>query len=79
MGTAEKARELCDTLAGELDTPTHYDQHRLCKRWGRGAEAMDTFIEKLQPAGHEASRTHYGGTTVKTDADVGEIREATAE
>jgi tRNA (guanine26-N2/guanine27-N2)-dimethyltransferase len=79
MGTAEKARDLLETLAGELDTPTHYDQHRLCKRWGRGAEAMDTFIEKLQAAGYDASRTHYGGTTVKTDADVVEIREATAD
>jgi len=79
MGTAEKARELCGALATELDTPTHYDQHRLCKRWGRGAEAMDTFIEKLHGAGYEASRTHYSGTSFKTDADVEEIREATTE
>jgi len=40
---------------------------------------MDTFIEKLEASGHEASRTHYGGTTFKTDADVVEIREATAK
>jgi len=79
MGTAETARALCGTLAEELDTPTHYDQHRLCKRWGRSAEAMDAFIGKLRDAGYSASRTHYGGTTVKTDADVEEIREATAE
>ncbi|WP_254272924.1 tRNA (guanine(26)-N(2))-dimethyltransferase [Haloarcula marina] len=79
MGTAENARELLATLAAELDRPTHYDQHRLCKRWGRGAEAMDTFIEKLRDAGYDASRSHYGGTTFKTDADVVEIREATAE
>ena len=79
MGTAETARALCGTLAEELDTPTHYDQHRLCKRWSRGAEAMDTFIKKLRDAGFAASRTHYGGTTVKTNADVEEIREATAE
>ena len=79
MGTAEKARELLATLGAEIGTPTHYDQHRLCKRWGRGAEAMDTFIEKLRDAGHDASRTHYGGTTVKTDADVTAIREATTE
>ena len=40
---------------------------------------MDTFIENLRAAGYEASRTHYGGTTVKTDADVAGIRDATAE
>ncbi|MFC6863508.1 tRNA (guanine(26)-N(2))-dimethyltransferase [Halomicroarcula sp. GCM10025817] len=79
MGTADEAADLLATLAAELDTPTHYDQHRLCKRWGRGAAAMDTFIEKLRDAGFDASRTHYGGTTFKTDADVVEIRDATAE
>ncbi|QSG10167.1 N2,N2-dimethylguanosine tRNA methyltransferase [Halapricum desulfuricans] len=70
MGTAEEARELTERLAAELATPTHYDQHRLAKRWGEGAMAMDDFLERLRNAGHEASRTHYGGTTFKTDADV---------
>jgi tRNA (guanine26-N2/guanine27-N2)-dimethyltransferase len=78
MGTADEARSLAATLRSELDAPTHYDQHRLCKRWGRPATAMDEFIEALRAAGHRASRTHYGGTTFKTDADVTGIREATA-
>jgi tRNA (guanine26-N2/guanine27-N2)-dimethyltransferase len=77
MGTAARARQLCSTLAAELDEPTHYDQHRLCKRWGVSATAMDEFLADLRAAGHAASRTHYGGTTFKTDADVDEIREAT--
>jgi tRNA (guanine26-N2/guanine27-N2)-dimethyltransferase len=77
MGTAERAVDLLETLAGELDTATHYDQHRLCKRWGRSAGAMDEFLDALRAAGHDASRTHYGGTTLKTTADVAEIREAT--
>ncbi|QSG15935.1 tRNA (guanine(26)-N(2))-dimethyltransferase [Halapricum desulfuricans] len=76
MGTAEEARALTERLAVELETPTHYDQHRLTKRWGEGAIAMDDFLERLRSAGYEASRTHYGGTTFKTDADVTEIREA---
>ncbi|MDG5777830.1 tRNA (guanine(26)-N(2))-dimethyltransferase [Haloarculaceae archaeon H-GB2-1] len=77
MGTAENARELLATLAGELDEPTHYDQHRLCKRWSTGAGSMDGFLDALRDAGYDASRTHYGGTTFKTDADVVEIRDAT--
>jgi tRNA (guanine26-N2/guanine27-N2)-dimethyltransferase len=76
MGTAEKARELLATLDAELATPTHYDQHRLTKRWGTSAIAMDDFLEQLREAGHEASRTHYGGTTFKTPADVTEIAAA---
>ncbi|MFB6087952.1 MAG: tRNA (guanine(26)-N(2))-dimethyltransferase [Haloarculaceae archaeon] len=79
MGTAAEARDLCATLAAELDEPTHYDQHRLCKRWGVGATAMDDFLDALRDAGYEASRTHYGGTTFKTTADVTEIRAATRE
>ena len=31
------AENLLTTLGAELDEPTHYDQHRLCKRWGRAA------------------------------------------
>ena len=79
MGTAGTARDLCTRLGAELDEPTHYDQHRLCKRWGVGATAMDDFLDALRAAGFAASRTHYGGTTFKTDADVDETRAATRE
>jgi tRNA (guanine26-N2/guanine27-N2)-dimethyltransferase len=78
LRTADELIDLLSTLEAELDTPTHYDQHRLCKRWGRPATAMDDFLDALGAAGHDASRTHHGGTTFKTDADVGEIRAATA-
>lgn len=77
MGTADKAVDLLETLESELPIPTHYDQHRLCKRWGRSAPAMDDFVAQLRAAGYEASRTHYGGTTLKTTASVPEIRAAT--
>jgi tRNA (guanine26-N2/guanine27-N2)-dimethyltransferase len=79
MGTADAARNLLDTLAAELPLPTHYDQHRLCKRWGRSAARMDAFLDRLRDAGFEASRTHYGGTTFKTPASVSEIRAATGD
>jgi len=76
FGTASKARKLLATVGAELDRPTHYDQHRLYKRWGEPNTAMDEFLEALRAAGYEASRTHYGGTTFETDADVEEIRDA---
>jgi tRNA (guanine26-N2/guanine27-N2)-dimethyltransferase len=77
LGTGERITELLATLRAELTTPTHYDQHRLCKRWGRSAAAMAEFLRALRDAGHDASRTHYGGTTFKTTASVTEIRDAT--
>ena len=79
MGTAGEARDLLETLAAELHEPTHYDQHRLSKRWNRSASAMEDFLDQLREAGFAASRTHYGGTTFKTPATVEEIREATGE
>jgi len=79
MGTAKKARTLTTTIADEIHRPTHYDQHRLCRQWRRTAIGMDEFIDRLRAAGYEASRTHYGGTTFKSDASVEECRTATMD
>lgn len=77
MGTASRARRLLETIAEELHEPTHYDQHRLSKQWTVSAIGMDEFLTKVRDAGYEASRAHYGGTTLKTTANVEEIRRAT--
>ena len=77
--TAAQATELLDTLAVELEVPTHYDQHRICKRLGVSAGGMRDLLERLRDAGCGASRTHYGGTTFKTDAPLEVIETATLE
>ncbi|AGN01104.1 N(2),N(2)-dimethylguanosine tRNA methyltransferase [Salinarchaeum sp. Harcht-Bsk1] len=77
MGTADRARDLLEEIEGELDQPTHYDQHRLCKAWGRPASGMDEFLDRLRDAGFDATRAHYAGTAFKTDATVEQIRDAT--
>ncbi|PSP79042.1 tRNA (guanine(10)-N(2))-dimethyltransferase [Halobacteriales archaeon QS_1_68_20] len=79
MGTADRARDLLATVGDELDLPFHYDQHRLYKRWGKSAVGMDEFLGRLRDAGFSASRTHYGGTTLKTDATVTEMADLFAE
>jgi tRNA (guanine26-N2/guanine27-N2)-dimethyltransferase len=79
MGEAARARRLLCRLEAELDEPTHYDQHRLCKEWTRSAPAMEDFLAALRAAGFDASRAHYHGTAFKTDASVAEIRAATDE
>jgi tRNA (guanine26-N2/guanine27-N2)-dimethyltransferase len=73
FGTADEARDLLERIEGELDRPTHYDQHRLYKTWGEPAVGMDEYLAGLREAGFDASRTHYGGTTLKTDATPGEM------
>lgn len=75
FNTASKAQRLLERIENERDEPTHYDQHRLFKRWNRPANAMSAFLSALRDAGFDASRTHYGGTTFKTDASVEEIRD----
>lgn len=77
LGTATRSRRLLDTIEGEIDRPTHYDQHRLSKQWGISAISMDEFLDALTESGYEASRAHYGGTTFKTDADVEAMRRIT--
>jgi len=79
MGEAKRARKLLDRVATELDEPTHYDQHRLCKQWSEPAIGMEEFVARLREAGHEATRAHYHGTAFKTTADVAEIRAAVVE
>jgi tRNA (guanine26-N2/guanine27-N2)-dimethyltransferase len=76
MGEAKAARKLLGTVADELDQPTHYDQHRLCKLWGEPATAMDEFLADLRNAGFDASPAHYSGTAFKTDASVAEMHAA---
>ncbi len=76
FGTAKQAQGLLETIADELHEPTHFDQHKLYKRWNESSIAMDEFLDSLRAAGYEASRTHFGGTTFKTDADVTAVRDA---
>lgn len=75
-GSAKRAHRLVEALIGELEYPTHYDQHRLCKEWGRPAESMDEFLGALRDAGFEAARAHYHGTAFKTDATVEGMHDA---
>jgi tRNA (guanine26-N2/guanine27-N2)-dimethyltransferase len=74
LGTETEAADLLETVGAELDVPTHYDQHRLYARWSEPAVGMDAFVTRLREAGFAASRTHYGGTTLKTDATPAEMR-----
>lgn len=79
MGSAASSRRMLLRIAEELDRPTHFDQHVLCKRWNRSAGPIDDFLAGIRDGGYRCSRTHYGGTTFKTDAPVGVIRELTRE
>ena len=76
MGEASQAFHLLQTIESELHEPTHYDQHRLYSQWGEPAVGMDEFLDTLRDAGLAASRTHFGGTTFKTDGSLADVEAA---
>ncbi|MFP4632566.1 MAG: tRNA (guanine(10)-N(2))-dimethyltransferase [Halobacteriales archaeon] len=68
MTEAARARKTLERLHGELDLPTHYDQHVLCKRAGVPAASIEDVLGSLEARGYRASRTHYSGHSFKSDA-----------
>ncbi|NLX50386.1 MAG: tRNA (guanine(10)-N(2))-dimethyltransferase [Methanospirillum sp.] len=60
-------------LAAELPTATHYDYHVLAKRLGLSPPPIGAVLARLEKAGYRASRAHYAGTAVKTDAPLEEM------
>ena len=75
LNTKEKAKKIVTLCKEELDIPTFYDQHVICKSLGISASTMNQLMDALKGAGFRASRTHFSGTSFKTDAGVTEIKE----
>ncbi len=63
-------------LEAELPTSTFYDYHVLAKREVVSPPAIETVLERLRSEGYRASRAHYAGTALKTDAPLDAVLEA---
>ena len=74
LNMAKNAKKIIATCSHELDIPTFYDQHLICKDLGLSASTMDEFIGKIQNKGFKVSRTHFSGTSFKTNADIDQIK-----
>jgi tRNA (guanine26-N2/guanine27-N2)-dimethyltransferase len=75
LGTRERAKKILTLCKEELDIPFFYDQHLICKKMVLSAPAMDVFITKLKESGFKVSRTHFSGTSFKTDASIVQIKD----
>lgn len=75
----EEAMKLLTLCLEEADLPFFYDQHLLCERLHISAPPMEPFLQNLRHAGYTATRTHFSGTSFKTDAAVGEILKVLAQ
>ncbi|WP_410507107.1 tRNA (guanine(10)-N(2))-dimethyltransferase [Methanosarcina hadiensis] len=74
LNTKDKIKKIITFCRDELDIPMFYDQHVICKELGASATGIESLIEALRASGFEASRTHFSGTSFKTDAPVTEIK-----
>lgn len=75
LGQKVQGKKIIEACRDELDLPFFYDQHLMCKKLGVSAPAMDVFIEALRATGASVSRTHFTGTSFKTDAVLDSINE----
>jgi tRNA(guanine-26,N2-N2) methyltransferase len=63
-----EAAKLLTICKNEADIPFFYDQHLLCESLKISAPPIEPFLEKLRNAGYTATRTHFSGTSFKTNA-----------
>jgi len=74
VGQNAPARKLLETCRDEIDVPMYYDHHRLCKMLGSTPVKVDSIVESLRELGFKASRTHFTGIGIKTDACLEDIK-----
>ncbi len=68
LGSKTRLTRLLEALLQELDTSSHYDYHVVAKAEKVSPAGIGTVLERLTALGYRASRTHYSGTGIKTDA-----------
>ena len=76
LGTKKVLAKLISVSRNELPTASFYDYHHMAKKLNISPPPIDTIIERLRCAGFSASRTHFSGTGIKTDAPLKEIYES---
>ncbi|MDN7024006.1 tRNA (guanine(10)-N(2))-dimethyltransferase [Methanoculleus sp. FWC-SCC1] len=74
LGSKVRLTRLLDVLVQELDTSSHYDYHVIAKAEKVSPTGMETVLTRLTALGYRASRTHYAGTGIKTDAPLAVLK-----
>jgi len=68
LGTKKELAKLIEICRAELPIAGFYDYHQIAKRLNISPPPIETVLEQLRSAGCAASRTHFSGTGIKTDA-----------
>lgn len=73
---AREERDLLEKIAEEADgPPTFYDLHDVSSQAGVSPPKLESVLKELQEKGHFASRTHFSGTGIRTDATLDDLVE----
>lgn len=75
FGTKEQAKKTVALCLNELDVVTFFDYHKLLKGLKCSPVPIGSLVSGLQDIGCQASKTHFSGTSIKTNADVATLKE----
>ncbi|MDD1675931.1 MAG: tRNA (guanine(10)-N(2))-dimethyltransferase [Methanomicrobiales archaeon] len=70
LGAKTELHRLLSVCSEELDISWHYEYHQLAKSLGISPPGIEQVITFLHQEGFRASRAHYSGTALKTDAPI---------
>jgi len=73
---SRRAERILAACAEEIDAPMYYDHHAICQRLSITPGKIDPAVERLKERGFQASRTHFYGLGIKTDAKMADVEEA---
>jgi tRNA (guanine26-N2/guanine27-N2)-dimethyltransferase len=70
----EGVSKLISKIRGEPEIPLYYDLHHITKNLNLSPPPIEKIIEELRSIGYKAGRTRFSGTSIKTDADIEEMK-----
>jgi len=76
LGTKKDLLPLLATCRSELPTSSFYDYHRLAKSLRCSPPDIGEVLSRIRAAGFEATRTHFSGYGIRTEAPLAVILEA---
>lgn len=76
LNTEREVRKLLEFCKDEVSVPGFYDYHSIAKIHKIKLKSIKSVISNLIIAGYKASRTHFMGTGIKTDANIHEFLRA---
>jgi tRNA (guanine26-N2/guanine27-N2)-dimethyltransferase len=71
-----RASKLLETCVFEAEAPFYYDHHSICAHLRITPSRIDRVIDLLREQGWKATRTHFSGIGIKTDATIRDVEAA---